>query len=154
MIYIKYIQNKLILYTFSTPNITKAVLSIMSVFQILVKLFLCCQKPRLNCLVILFQAENQFGTNRNGTNMLLSGFENGSMQIRTERCPNEAISKPICRNFGRGAPGLETALPCLQRCLTTDEPPAELNQLNRPSEARPCCKPRPAGALQTKTKGD
>ena len=33
----------------------------------------------------------------------------------------------------------------------TDGPPTELNhELSTPSEARPCCKPRPAGAHQTK----
>ena len=38
-------------------------------------------------------------------------------------------------------------------CVTTDGTPAELNhELSRPSEARMCCKPRPAGALQTKTR--
>ena len=40
----------------------------------------------------------------------LSGFENGLMQIRTERCPNESIPKQICHNFGRVYLG--SKLPC------------------------------------------
>ena len=95
---------------FLRQTLQKLCFQLCMCFQILVKLFWCFQKPKQNCLVTLFQSESPFGTNRNGTNTLLYGFENGLMQIRTERCPNEAISKQICHNFGRVYLG--SKLPC------------------------------------------
>ena len=48
-------------------------------------------------------SEHPFGTNRNVANghlTSLKDFQNGLIQIRTEKCPNEAIWKQICHSFG------------------------------------------------------
>ena len=48
-------------------------------------------------------SEHPFDTNRNVANAHLTSlkdFQNGLIQIRTEKCPNEAIWKQICHSFG------------------------------------------------------
>ena len=47
---------------------------------------------------------------------------------------------------------LQVTLAVWADMLVTDKHLAEFTRLSRPSEARPCCKLRPAGALQTKTR--
>ena len=70
---------------------------------------LSCRPACAAALLCLLQnvhawcSEHPFGTNRNVANAHLTSlkdFQNGLIQIRTEKCPNEAIWKQICHSFG------------------------------------------------------
>ena len=99
------------------------------------------------------------GTNRNVANghlTSLGDFQNGLIQIRTEKCPNEAIWKQICHSFGMVYPSSKVGadvllikwrptlaatwripLPCLS-CLISVQHTKEMYQTDLPTSSIAC----------------